>query len=234
MAVWFQNSLVPSDCAPSRAAGIVVRFIDAFNAGDQTSLESLFTATPTVGAMNPPPRSYFISTSVPQLLEYFAERHRQHEKLRMPELHLYYGAPRVGLGPTVERSADDIVTESAITKGELDCASGKIDRFLFGGWGRSPDPVPTGFVLPASCGLVRPATLTPLSNEWRIDCGRATADQDINSVLAPALQQQFWVPCVRVSTPTWHGNSPYVLSFASAAGELPRLIESQRTQANCT
>src|SRR6266540_2138873 len=170
------------------------------------------------------------------VLAYFAERHGEHESLRLTKLQIAYGGDRAGLAPTIDRRADDIVPETVSAKGEIDCASGAIIRvWNLGGWGRSPSPVPTGFTLPASCVFVGAATLTPESNEWRIDCG-VEANRSVRAVLEPALAQQGWAFCARAATPAWSKYAAGVLTFiqpSPSSTELPRLIAQQQTLANC-
>jgi len=184
---------------------------------------------------NPPPRSFFISTGQQQLLDYFSERHAQHEVLRLTKLQIDYTGDRVGLAPTINRRADDIVSEIVLAKGELDCASSTIRVWNLGGWGRSPAPVPTSFTLPASRSFVGAATLTPESNEWRIDCG-LEGNRSVRAVLEPALAQQGWTLCARAATPAWSKPLAGVLAVGQpppSSRELPRLIAQQHTLANC-
>jgi hypothetical protein len=211
-----------------------VTYFDAFNRGDQAALRDMFGSA-IFTSPNPPPRGFFISSGQQQLLDYFAERHAQHETLRLTKLQIGYSGNRVGLAPTIDRRADDIVPEIVSAKGELDCASGAISVWNLGGWGRSPSPVPTGFTLPASCAFVGAATLTPESNEWRIDCG-VEGNRNVRGVLEPALVEQGWAVCVRAVTPGWSKHLAGVLSIVQpspSSMELPRLVAQQQTLANC-
>ena len=235
-AVTFVAGAAPPDCPPAKVAGVVLAFFEAFNRGDQVALRGVFAETAMFNSPNPPPRNFFSSTGQRQLLDYFAERHGEHESLRLTKLQIAYSGDRAGLAPTIDRRADDIVPETVSAKGEIDCASGAIIRvWNLGGWGRSPSPVPTGFTLPASCVFVGAATLTPESNEWRIDCG-VEANRSVRAVLEPALAQQGWAFCARAATPAWSKYAAGVLTFiqpSPSSTELPRLIAQQQTLANC-
>ena len=233
--VTFTAGAAPVGCPPAKVAGVVLAYFDAFNRGDQVTLRGMFGQSVIFTSPNPPPRDFFISSGQQQLLGYFAERHAQHESLRLIKLQIGYGSgDRVGLDPTIDRRADDIVPETVSAKSELDCALGAITVWAQGGWGRSPTPVPTGFALPASCAFVGAATLTPRSNEWRIDCG-LEGNRDIRGVLEPALLQQGWAFCARAASPAWSKYLAGVLTIVqpSSSGELPRLVAQQQTLANC-
>jgi hypothetical protein len=234
--VTFIAGAAPVDCPPAKVAGVVLAFFDAFNRGDQVALRGMFGQSVVFTSPNPPPRNFFISTGQQSLLDYFAERQAQHESLRLTKLQIgYFGGARVGLAPTIDRRADDIVAEIVSAKSELNCASGGITLWAQGGWGRSPTPVPTAFTLPASCAFVGAATLTPGSNEWRIDCG-VEGNGNVRAVLEPALVQQGWGFCPRAAGPAWSKYLAGVLMFVQpppSSTELPQLIAQQQTLANC-
>lgn len=222
-------------CPPASVAGVVRAYVDAFNRGDQVALGGIFERGVLFTAWNPAPRGAFVSSGRQQLLDYFAERHAQHDTLRLTALHIQYGSDRVGLAPTIERRADDITTEVATAKAELDCPSRVLTAWNQGGWARSPSSIPIGFALPTRCRLVGVAILLPDATEWRIDCG-PEGNRDVRSALEPALVQQGWVLCARAATPAWSKPLARVLSIAQpspSSAELPRLIEQFQTLTNC-
>src|SRR5207237_2082437 len=64
---------------------------------------------------------------------HFRQRHLQFPessatRLLLISLQIFYGGDRIGLAPTIDRRADDIVPEIAGAKGELDCVSGHDHR----------------------------------------------------------------------------------------------------------
>ncbi len=82
------------DCTPPEAHRLVVRFVDAFNAGSSARLDALFAADDRDGDAGTPSFQWY-STGPPgartgraaydrsTLIRYFAARHRRGERLRL-------------------------------------------------------------------------------------------------------------------------------------------------------
>ena len=83
------DSTLPSGCGPREVAQLIMRFFDAFNNGDQEQLDRFFgfesgfqwysvtEGDPSKGGR------HFVAYNPEDLLAYFAERHQQHERLRL-------------------------------------------------------------------------------------------------------------------------------------------------------
>lgn len=99
---------LPEGCRPRPVAGLVIRFIDAFNQGRQEELSSAFFVSegpspPDFSPMGYQPWSWYSSTEIGDdgkvrrhfttsdqgtLLRYFARRHQQGESMRLLKLSL--------------------------------------------------------------------------------------------------------------------------------------------------
>lgn len=102
------DAALPENCRPRPVAGLVIRFLDAFNRGDQGELSSAFFVSegpspPDFAPVGYQPWSWYSSTETGgdgrvvrhfttsdqgELLRYFAERHRRGESLRLLKLSL--------------------------------------------------------------------------------------------------------------------------------------------------
>jgi hypothetical protein len=121
-------------CLPTRVAEGVQRYLDAFNRGDQEALNALFQRSVLFTAQNPPPVGFFRSGGQEQLLEYFAQRHRQHETLELTALHIQYmPSGEAGLAPKMNQRSDDLTARVITAKGTFDCADGAIIAWNQGG-----------------------------------------------------------------------------------------------------
>jgi hypothetical protein len=119
-------------CSPRQVAAVVTRFLDALDAGDMETLDELFARTDSPGRPVEPTASerrefrwYSVTEggsvrtrpwrhrSVydrPELLDYFAERHRRHERMRLLALEVRPSRTpgAVGFSFVVRREANDL------------------------------------------------------------------------------------------------------------------------------
>ncbi|MDQ3044531.1 MAG: hypothetical protein M3R06_05190 [Chloroflexota bacterium] len=123
-------------CGVEFVVDLLTGFLDAFNRGDQEALARYFPSEvaefpPEIGKFNwygvgGPPNSFnpgFTAMNRDELLVYFAERHDQHEQMRL--LQVEVGEEWHGLGMTldIDRRADDIPHHEAGVKAAIDCPS---------------------------------------------------------------------------------------------------------------
>jgi hypothetical protein len=114
-------------CSPTRVAEGVRRFLAAFNRGDQAALLGIFKRSVLFTSAYAPPAGFFRSGGQQQLLDYFAQRHAQHEILELMALHIQYQVtPEAGLAPRMNRTSDDLPPGIVTAKVVFDCNDGAI------------------------------------------------------------------------------------------------------------
>jgi len=153
---------LPAGCDETAIRGVVQGFIAAFNAGDEAGLARVFPARGSDGdhpwTGDPDQLRWFTLTRADPgtgmdalnlytpytLLAYFAERHAQHERMRMVELVINSAAS----GPTtaainfrITRAADDLPEHTFGGKGGVGCTAGRI--FLWSQGAPSDSPAPS-------------------------------------------------------------------------------------------
>lgn len=131
----------PGGCQPDEVATLVLHFFEAYNAGDQEQLASFFPQTfewysDTIEAVNPEESRHFVTRpgNREELLDYFAERHKQREQLQLLALSVSEDARVniVNIAWAYRRQADDVqsgpdgVTRIGSGKGALQCRSQEI------------------------------------------------------------------------------------------------------------
>lgn len=138
----------PIGCRPEEVTRLVTDFLTAFNNGEQDRLVRFFpTADTPEGVPNFKPEQFqwysatvqehdgakrhFVTYRRAPLFAYFAERHRQHERLQVRELGVTPTPdPRtVSIIFTLDRQADDLPAAPSYGKGEIHCPSGTISRW---------------------------------------------------------------------------------------------------------
>jgi hypothetical protein len=140
---------LPSGCSPREVGTLLLRFLDAFNAGNREALERVFALGAPRGSQVPlysvterrsgvtTPWRYRVFYDRGALFSYFAERHARNERMALVEVQ---AAPSsrghaVGLVVKVRREADDLPTwlsRFAVVKGGIDCEQGAIDLWNMG------------------------------------------------------------------------------------------------------
>lgn len=148
-----------SGCSPREVAALVNRFFDAFNRGDAAALEEIWTTEDSPGRPIEPAGRQFRWYSVteggsvvrapwrhrsvydrPELLPYFAERHRQNERMQLVALSVRKSREPWAAGITfsVRRDADDLPARLggrrriAGGKGGIDCERRQIYLWSMG------------------------------------------------------------------------------------------------------
>jgi hypothetical protein len=137
------NGNLPPDCGPRAVAGLVLRFLNAWNHGDQTQLAELIAErsgvreesfqwySVTEGDPGKEGRN-FVTYRPEGVLEYAAERYAQQEQLQLLAVDVGSGG---NFGFTLLRKADDLQPELgalARGKGAVDCAAGRIRVWSMG------------------------------------------------------------------------------------------------------
>ncbi len=157
MLVTSDDASLPDGCHPRQMAGLVIDFIDAFNRGDQERLSQLFfisegPSPPDFSEEGYYPWSWysvsevgaggriedgFVTYDQGGLLRYFAERHRQGERLRLLKVSstqagLLGEESNVGIVYVLTRDAEDLdpglggPDRIATGKGAINCESRRI------------------------------------------------------------------------------------------------------------
>jgi hypothetical protein len=147
-----EGPLPPGCWSGEEVAGLIVRFLAAFNRGDQAALVGLFPAEGTrSNTMNPeqlqwysvvegyPPTRSFVAHDRETLLRYFAERHAHGERLSLLSLQVSTGYRNDAyVGFEIARFADDLSASGegvpnsgadelvAGGKGAINCGKGTI------------------------------------------------------------------------------------------------------------
>jgi hypothetical protein len=128
----------PPGCGHEEIVALVARFFAAFNQGDQAELARFFPEQATgafngdrtrfqvYGVIEGDPRAggrRFAARDRTELLTYFAERHRQHERLHLLTLNVsglsWHGG--IDLTFTLTRAADDLPERRVEGKGAINC-----------------------------------------------------------------------------------------------------------------
>ena len=141
---------LPTGCSPREVAGTVQRFFAAFNRGDRKSLDGVFVQRDPTGH-NPgrpdtPVRTAFQWYSTGErlidyrrlLLAYFAERHRQHERMQLLSIAVGSRGYEAHITYVIRRDADDLPVglggneRIAFGKGAIDCRAQRIFLWTMG------------------------------------------------------------------------------------------------------
>jgi hypothetical protein len=151
------DASLPDGCRPRQIAELVISFINAFNSGDQSRLSQLFfisegPSPPDFSQGGYYPWSWysvsevgaggriedgFVTYDQGELLRYFAERHRQGERLELLKVSatqagLLGNEGNVGIIYVLTRDAEDLAPELggpdhiATGKGAINCGSQRI------------------------------------------------------------------------------------------------------------
>jgi hypothetical protein len=127
------DASLPDGCHPRQVADLVISFVDAFNSGDHASLSRIFFVSEGPSPPDFAERSYypwswytvskmkaggeiengFVTYDQGELLRYFAERHKQGERLRLIKLSLTQTGllgkeDNVGFVYVLNRNASDL------------------------------------------------------------------------------------------------------------------------------
>jgi hypothetical protein len=120
----------PAGCGPGAVARGIAAFFDAFNRGDPSAVG--FVA-PSGGwySVTEGRRRHFVTYSRRGLRRYFARRHSRGERLRLEQVDVSHANGLGHIAYRIERRADDLrrlgnAGTTAIGKGAVDCASGRI------------------------------------------------------------------------------------------------------------
>ena len=167
------DSTLPAECSPHQVAELIVRFFDAFNRGDQEQLAGFFGSdfmwySVTEHSADRAEYRHFVTYNRDELPRYFAQRHEQHEHLRLLKLGVGQGGdPRgltVGIAYLLTRQADDLKPgfggpeRLAGGKGAINCKEQTIYVWSMGiNMVRENEPLPIYAVCPT------PTAVTPTS-----------------------------------------------------------------------
>ena len=131
---------LPRGCSLSEVTHLLLRFIDAFNRGDQDELTHFFDASTfqwySVGEGRVDQGgSFFVAYKLDELFPYFAARHQQRERLRLLglEVNAHWREATVGIGYFIERYADDLGQRPAHGKGAINCTKQTISVWSMAG-----------------------------------------------------------------------------------------------------
>jgi hypothetical protein len=137
------NGNLPPDCGPRAVAGLLLRFLNAWNHGDQAQLaeliadqsgvreESFQWYSVTEGDPSKEGR-HFVTFRPEGVLEYASERYTQREQLQLLSVDVGAGG---NFGFALLRQADDLQPDLealAHGKGAIDCAAGRIRVWSMG------------------------------------------------------------------------------------------------------
>lgn len=137
---------LPPNCRPRQVAALITGFFDAVNRGDTSGVSRFFSLVDGPEGMTPSawytitendPASggrHFVAYEQHRLLDYFGERHKQHERLGLVMVDVAgpSGHGGVDISYVVTRHADDLETviggtvDYAEGKGAINCKTGKI------------------------------------------------------------------------------------------------------------
>jgi hypothetical protein len=135
-------------CSPPEVGALVVRFVDAFNAGDTRELGRIWAAKPYFRWYStdaPGRRVLPIAADRATLLPYFARRHAQDERLALLSLRVNGNTPATGRGWKtygnfefrLVREAADLPATPYQGKGALHCYRSRPDQLIV--WSMAPD-----------------------------------------------------------------------------------------------
>lgn len=146
------NGDLPPDCGPRAVAGLLLRFVDTWNHGDQAQLAQFIASrsgiplegfqwfSVTEGDPNTDGRN-FVTYQPEGVLEYAAERHAQREWLRLLAVDVGAGG---NIGFSLTRQADDLQPEQESFmrgKGAIDCDAGRVRVWSMGTDSHGDPPV---------------------------------------------------------------------------------------------
>lgn len=161
------SSSTATACTPQLVRDIVPRFIDAFNYGDLTQLDRLVANANFVWYATDAPGQRFdaVAEDRSTLIEYFATRHRAHERLDLTSLNIaFVGGPRGGFWFVVTRSANDLAPTRYTGKGEIQCS---VLPASVSAWAMDPYPWSPIELLPWAGALVIAAVVVSGVVLWR-------------------------------------------------------------------
>ncbi len=148
---------LPGGCSPRQVAGLINGFLDAFNRGDQKALSSYFQQK--YDPYNSADRGFRWYTmdkqseyNITDLMRYFRERHKQHERLSLLSVKVSRGGlwGKAQVEFALVRLADDIlpmpegVSYNGYGIGTIDCRSRTIEV-----WNVGPPLARNSFPCPA-------------------------------------------------------------------------------------
>jgi len=104
------NAKLPDGCNPDEVAQLIMRFLDAFNKGDQEILEGSFALagerwfSDTISE-----EEHFTTYTQAELLDYYALRHQNNDRLQLIKVNVSpRGLREVDIAFQMTREADDI------------------------------------------------------------------------------------------------------------------------------
>lgn len=130
----------PVGCTPAEVEAVLNRFFSAFNRGDQETLHALFPPTAAdqgyadytgekfvwysmTDQYPDGSKRHFVAYDLPTLWSYFAERHAQHETLRLASVAVGEQDPfNARMALNLYRTADDVAPDAGVPPGQ---ATGK-------------------------------------------------------------------------------------------------------------
>jgi hypothetical protein len=133
---------LPAECSIRKVAATLLRFVDAFNRGDQQQLADVFGRharyTMSEGGGQESARRFFETGDQSELLPYFAERHQKGEQMRLLSVDTgsvlgWHGGVDFAYG--LARQAEDLPGSPkhiAIGKGTMTCPQRKIYLLTMG------------------------------------------------------------------------------------------------------
>jgi len=133
-------------CAPAEVGGLVVRFIDALNAGNVARLDRIFARKPDFRWYStdaPGQRFLPIASDRASLMRYFARRHAHGEHLQLRSLRvngntLAQPKPYGNFEYRLVRSAHDLPPTDYHGKGALHCHRSRPDAIIVWSMAREP------------------------------------------------------------------------------------------------
>lgn len=129
---------LPAGCRPRQTAGLIMNFFEAFNRGDQERLSRFFVAKAPIpglyGVSEDRGSRGFDTQSRDELLRYFAERHKQGERLQLLKVDVGKGweSGTANITFVITRKAGDLKPglgspdRVAKGKGGIDCGKQRI------------------------------------------------------------------------------------------------------------
>ncbi len=132
------SSSLPAGCRPRQVAGLITNFFAAFNEGDKDKLSRFFVSyspTPGLYGISEDRASRgFYTHDREELLEYFAKRHEQGERLQLLKVEVgkSWRSGTGDIGYVITREADDLESglggphRVAQGKGAINCEKQKI------------------------------------------------------------------------------------------------------------
>lgn len=173
----------PAGCSPRQVAELIMRFLDAFNRGDQVQLATFFGAdfqwySMTEGSTTDKnDYRHFVAYNRDDLMSYFVRRHAQHERSQLLTVDVGHGEDSTGrsfvnIGYSLTRTADDLrpgwggPEKLVVGKGAINCK----DQTIFV-WSMGMSTVNENEPLPQEGGVC-PTPASPIPTTTVIACAR--------------------------------------------------------------